>query len=442
MSDLAIKVEGLGKRFIIGAALEKEFSFLSTIQAAFREPFRRLRSGSLAEAARGGVPFWALKEISFEVKSGEVVGLIGANGSGKSTLLKILSRIIEPTAGQAEIYGRLMSLIELGTGFHPELTGRENIFLSGAILGMKKAEIQRKFDEIVDFSGIEGFLDTPVKRYSIGMYVRLAFSVAAQMESEILLVDEVLAVGDLAFQQKCLQRMHEIVSQGRTILFVTQYMPWVRMLCHKGLLLRQGRLVAEGSADEIVTMYMEGVDQNLKDITALKGLEHIPAVISSLPEDPVFNLKDLAILQNEVPGLFVVTGKSVQVRIAYEVLKETQGLHVFFRLYSHQGALLFESTGYGDCDELPVMQPGNYVSTATIPADFLAPTAYEVRVGAAIAGERMCLPDMIRLYLLVYPPGRVNRAYPGYRFVGELAPMIQWTTERAESSQAMRLVSR
>jgi len=227
--------------------------------------------------------FWALKDVSFEIKEGEVVGLVGKNGAGKSTLLKILSKITEPTDGKAYIYGRVASLLEVGTGFHPELTGRENIFLNGAILGMKRSEIKRKFDEIVEFSCIEKFIDTPVKRYSSGMYVRLAFAVAAHLEAEIMFIDEVLAVGDIEFQKKCLGKMGDVAKSGRTIIFVSHNMGAVNTLCNKGFFLKQGELIATGGVGEIAQLYFE----DLKSSTQLKSSTHIEISQSQeLPDIP------------------------------------------------------------------------------------------------------------------------------------------------------------
>src|SRR2546423_10634292 len=254
MSDIAIRCEGLGKQYRIGER-ERYKALRDTITDAMAAPFRWLRNPQSAIRNPQLETFWALKDLSFEIKRGEVVGVIGRNGAGKSTLLKIISRITAPTAGEVEIRGRVGSLLEVGTGFHPELTGRENIFLNGAILGMRKAEIARKFDEIVAFAEIEKFIDTPVKRYSSGMYVRLAFAVAAHMETEILLVDEVLAVGDAQFQRKCFRRIQEIGQGGRTIIFGGHNMSAVRHLCHRGLLLADGNLVADGEINEIVDRY-------------------------------------------------------------------------------------------------------------------------------------------------------------------------------------------
>lgn len=245
MSDVAIRVENLAKQYRIGAAQVRHDTLRDALAAKFHRDGRDGETNTI----------WALKDVSFEVKRGEVVGVIGRNGAGKSTLLKILSRITEPTSGRAEIHGRVGSLLEVGTGFHPELTGRENIFLNGAILGMKRAEIAAKFDEIVAFAEIDKFLDTPVKRYSSGMYVRLAFAVAAHLEPEILLVDEVLAVGDAEFQKKCLGKMGEVARAGRTVLFVSHNLIAVRHLCSRSMVFSQGDLVFDGAAVHGIAFY-------------------------------------------------------------------------------------------------------------------------------------------------------------------------------------------
>lgn len=256
----AIEVDRISKQFRLGASGSKGYRTLrESIAAGVRAPWDRLRSRTRNEPAtsrKKDGEFWALKDVSFEVQPGEVVGIIGRNGSGKSTLLKVLSQIYEPTRGRAVVRGRLASLLEVGTGFHPELTGRENIYLNGSILGMSRREIARQFDEIVAFSEIEQFLDTPVKRYSSGMYVRLAFAVAAHLSPEILIVDEVLAVGDAQFQKKCLGKMGDVAKSGRTVLFVSHNMPTVRALCGQGVMLKAGHVVERGPIDRVVTAYL------------------------------------------------------------------------------------------------------------------------------------------------------------------------------------------
>ena len=260
MANLILKVNNLSKRYRIGAREKGYKTFREAIMEGISAPIRNLaRLRSLTKFKEGYEEdvIWALKDVSFEVNEGEVLGIIGKNGAGKTTLLKVLSRITDPTSGFAEIHGRVSSLLEVGTGFHPELTGRENVFLNGAILGMRKREIERKFDDIVSFSEIEKYIDTPVKRFSTGMRVRLAFAVAAHLEPEILLIDEVLAVGDIAFQKKCLGKMGNIAKGGRTILFVSHNMGAIRSLCGSAIWLDNGQIVKRGTADEVVRDYEE-----------------------------------------------------------------------------------------------------------------------------------------------------------------------------------------
>ena len=260
-NDIVIRAEGLGKKYVIGHQAERErYTALRDVIARnvrnFRRGFGDLLGGRPNVSGDAVEEFWALKDVSFEIKRGEVVGVIGRNGAGKSTLLKVLSRITEPSEGRVEIRGRVASLLEVGTGFHPELTGRENIYLNGAILGMSRTEIRRKFDEIVTFAEVDKFLDTPVKRYSSGMYVRLAFAVAAHLEPEILVVDEVLAVGDAEFQKKCLGKMKAVAHDGRTILFVSHSMTAIQSLCSRGLLLSASYMIKDGGTDSIIQSYL------------------------------------------------------------------------------------------------------------------------------------------------------------------------------------------
>jgi lipopolysaccharide transport system ATP-binding protein len=264
MSNTIIKVDNLSKSYLIGHEA-KGYVALRDVVAnhtiGFAKRLQHALSGKQLMGTQEVEEFWALKDVSFEIKEGEAVGIIGRNGAGKSTLLKLLSRITEPTKGRIELNGRVASLLEVGTGFHPELTGRENIFLNGAILGMSRAEIKSKFDEIVDFSDVEKFLDTPVKRYSSGMYVRLAFAIAAHLEPEILVVDEVLAVGDAAFQKKCLGKMDNVTKEGRTVIFVSHQMGTIAQLCSRSLLLDKGSLILSGPTAKVIDHYLQNTDQ-------------------------------------------------------------------------------------------------------------------------------------------------------------------------------------
>ncbi len=291
MSDNAILVEHLSKLYHIGKRLENHATLRDQIDEALATSIRRLcpsRNGSSSDGRHrpGAKPMegtiWALKDVSFQIEPGEIVGIIGRNGAGKSTLLKILSRITEPTEGYAEINGRVGTLLEVGTGFHPELTGRENIYLNGAILGMKKAEVVRKFDEIVSFAEIEKFIDTPVKRYSSGMYMRLAFAVAAHLDPEILIVDEVLAVGDAAFQKKCLGKMGDVAKQGQTVLFVSHNMAAIQALCETGIVLERGTIATLGSIAEVVYAYQNSLGNfSSASIQGIRGVKVLATRLTS-----------------------------------------------------------------------------------------------------------------------------------------------------------------
>ncbi len=311
MSKYAIQVEGLGKEYIIGAAEQRHDSFREMLTSALNSPLRKLHK--LGGVASEDERFWALRDVSFNVEQGEVLGIIGRNGAGKSTLLKILSRITSPTEGRIVTRGRVASLLEVGTGFHPELTGRENIFLNGSILGMSKARIQLKLDEIVEFADIGKFLDTPVKRYSSGMYVRLAFSVAAHLEPDVLLIDEVLAVGDSNFQNKCLGKMGEVARGGRTVIFVSHNLSMVQTLCSKAVLLERGFLVSNSSVQEAIGDYLSG--QKVTDLGASTKREGRPGNgwIRVTEVNLRMNGQDTGVLQ---------TGKPVAIHIGYALRKQ------------------------------------------------------------------------------------------------------------------------
>jgi lipopolysaccharide transport system ATP-binding protein len=324
-----VTVENLSKRYRIGAVRAQYSTLRESLAGAMRAPF--VRRTNAAETA-----LWALKDVAFSVDEGQVVGIIGSNGAGKSTLLKILSRITEPTTGRVALRGRVGSLLEVGTGFHPELTGRDNIYLNGAILGMQRAEVQRKFDEIVAFAEVEKFIDTPVKFYSSGMYLRLAFAVAAHLEPEILIVDEVLAVGDVQFQKKCLGKIGEVAGRGRTVLFVSHNMAAVLSLCSRALLLQRGQLIADGAADAVVSGYLKQASEALAeqvwdDVAGAPGNESV-----RLHQARLRGLGDTAATEINIRRPF-------EMEFAFWNLQPDAKLNLTVQLYNEQGALVFAS---------------------------------------------------------------------------------------------------
>ena len=363
MSDFAIRTDNLGKRYRIGA--KPGYLRFSEMPARCLAAAKRLTRRALAGDSAGSEWFWALNDVSFEVQPGEVLGIIGRNGAGKSTLLKLLSRITRPSRGSMAIRGRVGSLLEVGTGFHPELTGRENVYLNGTILGMRRADIQRKFDEIVAFSEVERFLDTPVKHYSSGMFVRLAFAVAAHLEPEILLVNEVLAVGDVAFQKKCLGKMGDVAESGRTILFVSHNMAAVRRLCSRALRLANGTVDDLGTADAVIDRYVLASSQVERE-------EDIRQRIARLPSDPVFRLLDVTIIQEGKTPVSILNGKAFQIAVRYRVFEAAQGLRIYVDLCDENGELLIRSFD-DEWESTPrAKRPGEYLAVVEFPANLLA----------------------------------------------------------------------
>jgi lipopolysaccharide transport system ATP-binding protein len=358
----AIRVENLSKMYKIGRAYRWHDTLRDLLVESAQGLLRRKRGADREEE------FWALRNVSFDIQPGEVVGIIGRNGAGKSTLLKILSRITEPTSGRAVINGRVGSLLEVGTGFHPELTGRDNIYLNGAILGMKRSEIAKKFDEIVAFAEIEKFLDTPVKRYSSGMYVRLAFAVAAHLEPEILLVDEVLAVGDAAFQKKCLGKMGEAAKGGRTVLFVSHNMAAIAQLCRQSLLLDKGAIIKYDNSDLIIKEYLSSNIRN-KYIVRWDSLEDAPG-------DELVRLLSACIVQNGSVTSIIDINQPSQLFIEFNINKPVKNLITGFFLFNSQGICLF------DCDDWRENQlkPGKYQKHVFIPAQLLAEDHYAIDI--------------------------------------------------------------
>ncbi|MBN1147313.1 MAG: ABC transporter ATP-binding protein [Anaerolineales bacterium] len=422
MSELAIRVDRLSKRYRIGQGARAPYKTLrESLVGLLAAPVNRLRSKT--QARDGEDHIWALKDVSFEVNHGEVVGIIGRNGAGKSTLLKILSRITEPTGGSVDLYGRVGSLLEVGTGFHPELTGRENIYLNGAILGMRRAEIERKFDEIVAFAEVEKFIDTPVKFYSSGMYVRLAFAVAAHLEPEILLVDEVLAVGDAAFQKKCLGKMGDVAKEGRTVLFVSHNMTAIRNLCERVIWLHEGQIRQKGSTIETTEAY-------LQQTVRVDSMADIDRLIKLLPEDPAIRLEVVRICQDDKEDNFVFNGKPVDIELKYCVLQRTTGLRVYFDLLDEEQNILIRSFHDDEAEAIPTMDVGNYTSVGTIPARLLAPRRYEIRIRATIYNVRSCTGDGLSIPIIVESSGTINRGYPHDVVRSKIQPQITWRTWR------------
>lgn len=334
-----IELKNLGKKYTISHESKGHDSYTTLrdmIAYGSKNLWNRVRGGKNKSYTKEEI--WALKNVTFEVKSGEKVGIIGHNGAGKSTLLKILSRITEPTEGYVRIKGRVSSLLEVGTGFHPELTGRENIYLNGAILGMKKAEIERSFDEIVDFSGVEKFLDTPVKRYSSGMKVRLAFAVSAHLEPEILLIDEVLAVGDAEFQKKCLGKMDQVSTQyGRTILFVSHNLPAIQSLCSRAILLQDGRVSADGTVDRIIQEYIGSVNERMTRYALADRKDRIGGEFFRFTNVEFFDARDNTLLP------VLLSGQDILVRIHYSFRGQERltGVLIGIGFFTNDGKYLF-----------------------------------------------------------------------------------------------------
>jgi lipopolysaccharide transport system ATP-binding protein len=422
--DIVIRAEGLGKKYVIGHETERErYTALRDVLGRRAKTLFRTTSDML-----GGRPIvagdtteeiWALDDINFEVRRGEVLGIIGRNGAGKSTLLKILSRITEPTVGQVEIRGRVSSLLEVGTGFHPELTGRENIYLNGAILGMMRAEVRRKFDEIVAFAEVEKFLDTPVKRYSSGMYVRLAFAVAAHLEPQILMVDEVLTVGDAQFQKRCLGRMREVAGGGRTVLFVSHNMGAVANLCSRCILLKEGKIFKDGPSSEAISEYMEArpPPNEMRPNTGGKEAALIGGELTG----------------QDIQGNSVLWSKDFALTLYYRAV-QIQDLELSFAVLDRHGRQVFVSSLKHRCTDSSNAE--SYVATAKIPGRFLAPGTYYVSV--ALHRPNICMYDNVNdmlLFTIIGDNPEHYRFLSGDGDYGVVTIDIDWTLERHEPSR-------
>lgn len=413
-----IAVKNLSKQYQIGVGLPTFPTLRDKFTEVLEKPIRRFRNGSSGQAST----IWAIKDVGFSINAGEVVGVIGPNGSGKSTLLKILSRITPPTTGSAEVHGRTASLLEVGTGFHPELTGRENVYLNGAILGMSRAEIKQRFDEIVTFAGVTEFMNTPVKRYSSGMYLRLAFAVAAHLRSEILFIDEVLAVGDTEFQRKCLGKMEGVAREGRTVLLVSHNLGLVNQLCSRVLWLNQGRLELDGNSRDVIAAYCS---QN-----------HLATNIWERPEEQNGNLNKDIVLRSvrlsqkphESNGAFDFDLPLVA-QIEYEVAKPMADLRIVLRIVSETGTIIFTS-----CDQDQPQQndhglktKGRYLSRCNIPGSLLRPGKFFLTVGTS---QHTTWFELLE-NLLVFEVSKVGYQLP--ERLGLISPILDWDTHKLDS---------
>lgn len=429
-----IKISNLGKEYIIGGREKGYNTFREALVDSMKAPFRHIKKikGKMSKEEY----FWALKDINFEVQQGEVIGVIGRNGAGKSTLLKILSRITEPTRGEISIRGRIASLLEVGTGFHPELTGRENIYLNGAILGMNRSEINRKFDEIVDFAEVEKFLDTPVKRYSSGMYMRLAFAVAAHLEPDILIVDEVLAVGDASFQKKCLGKMKAVGKEGKTVLFVSHNMAVVTSLCSKAALLTKGQITAEGDANEVVRKYscMQqefGGQLFWDDPSTAPGTNRVRL--------HAFRIKSEDTITSEV-----WSDKEIRIEIDFWNFEEGAMLGTSIHLLDSLGSCIF-ATGNGATADLTVDEwfnrpypVGLYRSICVIPANFLNDTTYLVHAFVTRNIGSVEVGTSEPLQFTVLDSGTMRNGFTGH-WMGIIRPKMAWETELLSTEFAEKI---
>jgi lipopolysaccharide transport system ATP-binding protein len=432
--NIAIKAENICKRYRIGLKEQIHDTIGGTIFDFIKSPlknYRKYRSLYRFEETNGYSDdvsadiIWALRGISFTVEKGEALGIIGRNGAGKSTLLKIFARITDPTTGRIEIHGRVSSLLEVGTGFHPELTGRENIYLNGTILGMRKREIDRKFDEIVDFSGVKKFIDTPVKRYSSGMRVRVAFAVAAFLEPEILIVDEVLAVGDEDFQKKCLGKMEDVAKEGRTVLFVTHNMSAITRLCNRAIWLADGEVKMCGTPLDIVSAYLSSGKRSLpywKNQSA-----------KSIDRGLQIKLVRILSSDNELTAV-IAFNRQFMVEISYEVTSPMKNVIVLCRLIDSQGNIVFTSwdtdwdTGMTEWYSR-IREPGFFVSTCKIPAQLIRPGRYQLSVGAALRSKFKVID--FHENVLAFDISGVG--YPlNENRLGIITPLLDWEIKRTD----------
>jgi lipopolysaccharide transport system ATP-binding protein len=429
----AISVNNLSKRYRIGAAQGKfrygmlRDVFVDTLTAPVRFAKSLAGSSGNGSTAKNANFIWALNDVSFDLEEGKVLGIVGRNGAGKSTLLKILSRVTEPTKGTVSVRGRVGSLLEVGTGFHPELTGRENIYMNGAILGMRRAEIEKKFDEMVEFSEVSQFIDTPVKRYSSGMYLRLAFAVAAHLEPEILVVDEVLAVGDAEFQRKCLGKMNDVAQQGRTVLFVSHNMSVILRLTQEAIVLKKGQLIKRAPTPEAVDFYLASGQAESGE--RVWDVEDISA--SSAPFRPVaIRVKD----RNRKVVDTVRSTEPVTFEWEYQLDAPVTGLRVGLYLNTMRGEYVFTAFDTDDAkqyEQFGARPAGRYISRCNIPADFFNEGRYSLGVNASSFGVKRYFMDENALSFSVDISGAPGTQWPEIR-QGPIRPRLDWKIEKLD----------
>ena len=429
MSELAVRVEGLSKEYRLGGPRERYSTLRDRLNKLASAPFRALRGRR--ERSEQNPPFWALKEVSFDVRPGEVVGIIGRNGAGKSTLLKILSRITEPTEGEVDISGRVGSLLEVGTGFHPELTGRENVYLNGAILGMRRAEIARRFDEIVAFAEVEKFIDTPVKHYSSGMYMRLAFAVAAHLEPEILVVDEVLAVGDAAFQKKCLGKMGEVAERGRTVLFVSHNMQAVQRLCPSVVLLDRGRIAAQGPSYQVIRTYIG------------RGLLTCGERVWDCDDQANQNNNSVSLVrarvlnETEEKAPILSIHRPFKLEIEYDNYLTDVRPTAIIQIHNEEGICLFSSNEFNGLGwGTKPLRPGRIRATCHVPGNLMPEGAFYVLVAVGSYNPNVIYSlerDSLAFQVVDDSKGAGVRGEFTGDWPGVMRPMLNWRTERVEA---------
>lgn len=418
MTDIAIHADKLSKKYKLGAMYERQDTLRDFLVSMVHSPFRK-------KPVSDNQILWALKDISFDIERGSVIGIVGRNGAGKSTLLKVLSRVTDPTSGVGEIHGRVGSLLEVGTGFHPELTGRENIYLNGAILGMKRTEIEKKFGEIVDFSEVAKFIDTPVKRYSSGMYLRLAFAVAAHLEPDILVVDEVLAVGDAEFQRKCLGKMSDVAEQGRTVIFVSHNMSAILRLTTETLVMEKGRIVKRAPSNEAVDYYLSSGFAETGE--RIWDIDEIPD--NAAP----FRPKALRIKNEQ--NLVVNTIRSTEdmtIEFEYQLDDAVTGLRVGFYLMSARGEYIFTTFDTDEpqmYDKFSVREPGLYFSRCKIPADTFNEGRFVVGINASTYRIRRYFQDERAITFNIDSAGAPGMQWPEQR-LGPTRPRLNWEIEK------------